>query len=167
MLRSVSAAFCCRNTESRLSLPLYAQSGIQQGFIPDTDTAACFLGDELVEQQHLIFRKLDHFASSINAGLYFFRIYFGGRYISIHAPREGGRHYVSDTYNASTGISIHAPREGGDETLLRAGHSKRISIHAPREGGDVVVVLLLATLRHFNPRPPRGGRLSGNRVFER
>lgn len=34
------------------------QCGIQQGFIPDTDTAACFLGDELVEQQHLIFRKL-------------------------------------------------------------------------------------------------------------
>lgn len=50
------------------------QCGIQQGFIPDTDTAACFLGDELVEQQHLIFRKLDHFASFINAGLYFFRM---------------------------------------------------------------------------------------------
>ena len=34
-----------------------------------------------------------------------------------------------------------------------------ISIHAPREGGDRSCPVLSAARTHFNPRPPRGGRL--------
>ena len=34
-----------------------------------------------------------------------------------------------------------------------------ISIHAPREGGDVAVAVFCFPCIHFNPRPPRGGRL--------
>ena len=82
------------------------------------------------------------------------------RYISIHAPREGGDsnflmiattcHLFQSTPPARgattitgfnvwyTYISIHAPREGGDSRLdskaLKA--DQPISIHAPREGGD-------------------------------
>ena len=33
-----------------------------------------------------------------------------------------------------------------------------ISIHAPREGGDVLQVAAVHLFKHFNPRPPRGGR---------
>ena len=35
-----------------------------------------------------------------------------------------------------------------------------ISIHAPREGGDGGLVGVVRQSGHFNPRPPRGGRLS-------
>ena len=56
-------------------------------------------------------------------------------------------------------ISIHAPREGGDvgQDLVLQGHE--ISIHAPREGGDQRALSFPCEPRHFNPRPPRGGRL--------
>ena len=35
-----------------------------------------------------------------------------------------------------------------------------ISIHAPREGGDSVAAIAGLDTTDFNPRPPRGGRLS-------
>ena len=34
-----------------------------------------------------------------------------------------------------------------------------ISIHAPREGGDCWDRRISSAMKHFNPRPPRGGRL--------
>ena len=51
------------------------------------------------------------------------------------------------------------PARGGDVPLVvpEAGFFL-ISIHAPREGGDVAAALLDILDRHFNPRPPRGGR---------
>ena len=107
--------------------------------------------------------------------------------ISIHAPREGGDHthggapVDADDFNPrpprggrheDTGltpgdikISIHAPREGGDITEEAVWYTPDISIHAPREGGDVSLrkwSFLRAV--HFNPRPPRGGRRSGDRA---
>ena len=36
-----------------------------------------------------------------------------------------------------------------------------ISIHAPREGGDTEDELQFIEQKHFNPRPPRGGRRHG------
>ena len=101
--------------------------------------------------------------------------------ISIHAPREGG-----DTCRLSWWafwtISIHAPREGGDKAfcarLIISGFQSTppargatqgqqaqerpcpISIHAPREGGDKAGGLCRSPHSHFNPRPPRGGRLT-------
>ena len=82
------------------------------------------------------------------------------RYISIHAPREGGDHGVCDArvdyaghFNprpprggrrvgvaeelALVAISIHAPREGGDCAVPVLRRGLAISIHAPREGGDL------------------------------
>ena len=78
--------------------------------------------------------------------------------ISIHAPREGGDHYLPEVldrgsyfnprpprggrllqYNdpeESQEISIHAPREGATTCEVEVGHEVYISIHAPREGGD-------------------------------
>ena len=41
---------------------------------------------------------------------------------------------------------------------LAFGDSIGISIHAPREGGDSEVHPGQNKKRHFNPRPPRGGR---------
>ena len=38
------------------------------------------------------------------------------------------------------------------------GFDVDISIHAPREGGDAGGGVGVALRRHFNPRPPRGGR---------
>ena len=80
--------------------------------------------------------------------------------ISIHAPREGGDIDLSDIKQNKLGISIHAPREGGD--VIRAIYFAIpvISIHAPREGGDPQRSQLPHVKSwHFNPRPPRGGRL--------
>ena len=103
--------------------------------------------------------------------------------ISIHAPREGGdpepksslpfsRYFnprpprggrpdcIADVLADTTEISIHAPREGGDNRMDHALYSKGISIHAPREGGDGRVTVSTKPPPYFNPRPPRGGRLS-------
>ena len=102
--------------------------------------------------------------------------------ISIHAPREGGDSRPSTQWMAiflfqSTPpargatspqivaklcfpISIHAPREGGDLRTVLLGLDGLISIHAPREGGDYSPGRGVPVPRHFNPRPPRGGRPS-------
>ena len=80
-------------------------------------------------------------------------------------------------------ISIHALREEGDLfSVLHGSHLPRISIHALREEGDLsgsrftdimpefqstpsarrataAFALAPITGDHFNPRPPRGGRL--------
>ena len=56
-------------------------------------------------------------------------------------------------------ISIHAPREGGDNKFGKLSRVIVISIHAPREGGDSTIWLDTDRAKHFNPRPPRGGRL--------
>ena len=55
-------------------------------------------------------------------------------------------------------ISIHAPREGGDYVFAASNKTAAISIHAPREGGDCTGRYIARPCRHFNPRPPRGGR---------
>ena len=102
--------------------------------------------------------------------------------ISIHAPREGGDQGGHIGRSINVQISIHAPREGGDAARRRQKervyifqstppargatvtmeiycHSVDISIHAPREGGDPHRGQTLRLHHHFNPRPPRGGRL--------
>ena len=63
----------------------------------------------------------------------------GNFYISIHAPREGGRHAPQPPHDALPLISIHAPREGGDgDVVVVHTIDLQISIHAPREGGDLL-----------------------------
>ena len=55
-------------------------------------------------------------------------------------------------------ISIHAPREGGDASARAEARRECISIHAPREGGDTPKLSPTDLGVYFNPRPPRGGR---------
>ena len=81
-----------------------------------------------------------------------------GRYISIHALREEGDLLMRITLPSSFRISIHALREEGDlvNNCSLVGH--KISIHALREEGDEHNRPHPLRLRHFYPRPPRGGR---------
>ena len=60
-------------------------------------------------------------------------------------------------------ISIHALRgEGDDTTRIRRALHVNISIHALRgEGDDDIRQNLFGWNRHFNPRPPWGGRHEG------
>ena len=56
-------------------------------------------------------------------------------------------------------ISIHALREEGDQRLQTMVEDlPEISIHALREEGDALPAGVPASVRHFYPRPPRGGR---------
>ena len=55
-------------------------------------------------------------------------------------------------------ISIHVPREGDDPGTVLCGFLRIISIHVPREGDDRSYNFWTWKARHFNPRPPRGGR---------
>ena len=45
--------------------------------------------------------------------------------------------------------------------------SRVISIHAPREGGDSWPIWSELYPAHFNPRPPRGGRLLNDTISHR
>ena len=57
-------------------------------------------------------------------------------------------------------ISIHALREEGDQALRVVHPEQPISIHALREEGDGNAWAMPCYAIHFNPRPPRGGRLA-------
>ena len=58
-------------------------------------------------------------------------------------------------------ISIHALREEGDPHSIGAkAKINNISIHALREEGDACSVWRQTGFINFNPRPPRGGRLT-------
>ena len=82
--------------------------------------------------------------------------------ISIHALREEGDLKLW-TMVLFIPISIHALREEGDFTSCLPNPQKStISIHALREEGDRLHQTSYQQHRHFNPRPPRGGRRSGN-----
>ena len=68
--------------------------------------------------------------------------HFGGRAISIHAPRTGERRLWQVAQEIHTSISIHAPRTGSDADARHGVARADISIHAPRTGSD----------RHPHPR---------------
>mgnify|MGYP003090889037 CR=1 FL=1 len=82
------------------------------------------------------------------------------RYISIHAPREGRRRAELAKHAHMTYISIHAPREGGDvEFWFTFGSTFQFQSTPPARGATKNSDYSQADLDHFNPRPPRGGRL--------
>ena len=105
-----------------------------------------------------------------------------GRTISIHAPREGGDERQADAQNLRPRDFNPRPPRGGRRSASSGGafvqafqstppargatsgkptlkiYDLVISIHAPREGGDVLQVAAVHLFKHFNPRPPRGGR---------
>ncbi len=79
--------------------------------------------------------------------------------ISIHAPREGGDQTAKDA-DAATDISIHAPREGGDPKISKpTANSGKFQSTPPARGATFVYGCSAYFSGHFNPRPPRGGRL--------
>ena len=80
--------------------------------------------------------------------------------ISIHAPRAGGDKDKAYDNATTAEISIHAPRAGGDDAFTIVNDKQNdISIHAPRAGGDEPQGQHRRQgYRHFNPRPPCGGR---------
>ena len=45
-------------------------------------------------------------------------------------------------------------------SFLKISTVQPISIHAPREGGDLINSHTAISTNYFNPRPPRGGRLT-------
>ena len=86
-----------------------------------------------------------------------------GEGISIHALRgesDAGPARLIDLL----GISIHALREEGDLAILRIAAQHPISIHALREEGDASPSWCWPSRANFNPRPPRGGRHSTQRL---
>ncbi len=102
--------------------------------------------------------------------------------ISIHAPREGGDYSMLRSHRRGYYFNPRPPRGGRPQSLMLYNLQyqfqstppargatqmsctflllKVISIHAPREGGDRCRQAHPAFAFHFNPRPPRGGRLS-------
>ena len=83
-------------------------------------------------------------------------------FISIHALREEGD-YIFHAGGQAGKISIHALREEGDSYVGSEWGLRNISIHALREEGDLAAFRLPAQTSYFYPRPPRGGRLLGQR----
>ena len=82
-----------------------------------------------------------------------------GRGISIHALREeGDALHPTLTSGKSIFLSTPSARRATFGTYL-LHPSTVISIHALREEGDTAPQHIPATLTHFYPRPPRGGRL--------
>ena len=79
--------------------------------------------------------------------------------ISIHALRGEGDE--KDTaYKNISNISIHALRGEGDMTgRVNEPTAIYISIHALRGEGDYTTYINYEKGKHFNPRPPWGGRL--------
>ena len=74
-------------------------------------------------------------------------------------PPWGGRRRSSLSACAAFRISIHALRgEGDGAALLRHEGGLNISIHALRGEGDMKAIICETKERHFNPRPPWGGR---------
>ena len=79
-------------------------------------------------------------------------------YFNPRPPRRGRRVHASDKLLLLS-ISIHVPREGGDNSAKESIKSAIISIHVPREGGDSRRPSQGRHEQHFNPHPPRRGRL--------
>ena len=81
--------------------------------------------------------------------------------ISIHAPREGGDRSKTPRAGGGQRISIHAPREGGDDRQNHNDSRKNEFQSTPPARGATLEAYAKAYESHdFNPRPPRGGRLS-------
>src|ERR1039457_6646375 len=57
-------------------------------------------------------------------------------------------------------FTIHAPRAGRDDAHAMWSAVRDVSIHAPRAGRDRCAALVWYAVSGFNPRAPRGARLS-------
>ena len=74
-------------------------------------------------------------------------------------PSVGRATFISCGDRAKDRISIHALRGEGDcKDRLGRQQGQNISIHALRGEGDLTLAARTSSCRHFNPRPPWGGR---------
>ena len=74
-------------------------------------------------------------------------------------PPRGGRLKLDTDKPISQVFQSTPPARGATVGTHFIRPIKGISIHAPREGGDDRAAVLCGRQLHFNPRPPRGGRL--------
>ena len=75
-------------------------------------------------------------------------------------PARGATVYFMAALLTSLGISIHAPREGGDQQNTHSQQQDRLfQSTPPARGATVKHIERRCYADHFNPRPPRGGRL--------
>ena len=86
-------------------------------------------------------------------------------------PPRGGRLVDKLLSDMRKIISIHAPREGGDVTMAQQMiDAELFQSTPPARGATGGFILLSPPIRNFNPRPPRGGRLTSKyflRIFYR
>ena len=76
-------------------------------------------------------------------------------------PPRGGRPFDASNHYCIVDISIHAPREGGDCLFLRLILSLGIfQSTPPARGATLCFCAGVPVFFDFNPRPPRGGRLT-------
>ena len=74
-------------------------------------------------------------------------------------PPRGGRQLSVYPVQTPHQISIHAPREGGDPTPMLILHAPAVfQSTPPARGATRTGGYFRSFVRHFNPRPPRGGR---------
>ena len=73
-------------------------------------------------------------------------------------PPRGGRRTSINFSTISRLFQSTPSARRATETSRRRFYESSISIHALREEGDLQRQFYLSGLRHFNPRPPRGGR---------
>ena len=75
-------------------------------------------------------------------------------------PPRGGRPDGETYWKDKNTISIHAPREGGDQQNTHSQQQDRLfQSTPPARGATVKHIERRCYADHFNPRPPRGGRL--------
>ena len=75
------------------------------------------------------------------------------------APR-GARPYADELVLRPYIVSIHVPRAGHDAIIMRPDCRSIVSIHVPRAGHDAQLSASCCMFASFNPRAPRGARLS-------
>ena len=74
-------------------------------------------------------------------------------------PPRGGRLISFEESPQCCTFQSTPPARGATAMGIWGFATNSISIHAPREGGDGRPCRAFADGVHFNPRPPRGGRL--------
>ena len=79
--------------------------------------------------------------------------------ISIHALREEGDRLMLFVLRAVTLFQSTPSARRATRSYVENSIKSVISIHALREEGDRLAVRCDFRPDHFNPRPPRGGRL--------
>ena len=80
--------------------------------------------------------------------------------VSIHAPHAGSDAMFSVAVSGSVGFQSTLPTRGATQTAFFVFKPTSVSIHAPHAGSDPKICSLCIKYISFNPRSPRGERLT-------